>query len=237
MYCTNCGAEVYEGANFCAKCGERIRYPEQEPEISQPAPDDAPDQTDGYASAIDEQISAISGLGDSDGEPLESLGANEQAVLTEFTMAATAKLANPKGFKHYLEIPPDARKTVLTLLGLLPLISADARQHKRPILYITPDSRSESHARLAYRRYMILSTPLEFGTWDDLTRAFAGGLNPKAIWVIGDLDFSGPPMGGDLLEEREKAVSILVRHKKTRALFIHKAGLASVAGPEMFIGL
>ena len=129
------------------------------------------------------------------------------------------------GFRTYLKLGRDARKTVVALLGVLPLLCADATERGVPVVYVTSDSTSMSGASLDYRAFMILDSGVEFITWDDLGRALVGGYKAQKLCVLGDLDWGcGPITDPDTLAAIDAGISAIAWNRKSRAVFMHQVG-------------
>ena len=234
MYCTHCGAMLVEDENFCAKCGKEVLLPEEQREDDQAIVENGNEAIDEII-VLEDQIVDNAGA-DGLSRPPQPMQPSELAALQDFIHAlGSHPIKKKKGFQFYLEIDSGSRKTLITLVGMLPLISKDAEVRGIPVVYVTPDTGSMSGARLDFRSFMILGANLEFFTWDELNTFFQRGIRPHECWVIGDFDWRSTPVDNpEVLKNAKQAISTLALNKKTCFVFVHQEGHHAIVDPSPF---
>jgi hypothetical protein len=151
----------------------------------------------------------------------------EKAAVLSALLQFTQAMMGGKVCRLAIELPADVDKDRVVLLGLLPLIVADAVKRGRAVLWLAPDGHSEARANMKAVDYMIRD-PLRFTTWDYLQPSLQNNYQSvglEKLWVIGDLDWSGPEY------RREHVVSAVRRALATDscpALLIHQQGKTPV---------
>lgn len=232
MYCTKCGAKVLEKDKFCAQCGMKISSSDQESTAAEQVLNDTSDLTKGFLTSVMDRIGSGM-LHDRFGKPLEPLTPDEEVAIASFVLRLVAQGETKSGFRCYLELGQDSRKTVVALIGLLPLIGADAEARGMQVIYVTPDTGSLSGARNDFRAYTILTQDVNFTTWNDLESHLRSGGAVDKFWIIGDLDWgAGTSPHTDIQQAIRKAVSTVASNSRSSAVFLHQIGHdAAVALP------
>lgn len=160
---------------------------------------------------------------DSRGNPIGDLLPAEFAAISEYILAIAECSTTP--LRYALGIGAEARKHIVVFGGILPLIAANANDLGRGILFVAPDSRGESRAHLEYRAMMVLSTKVQFASWDDLQPKPENGFqmaNLNQFWVIGDLDWSAHPIGSEYGELKRAAIQRVLADEDCPALLLHQ---------------
>jgi hypothetical protein len=164
---------------------------------------------------------------DSKGNPIREFLPAEFVALSEFLLNVV-KLRGAT-LRCALELSGDDRKHVVVYAGILSIIEADARRTGRKILFLSPDSTSEAAAELEYRAMWPFTTSkgVEFSTWDNLQPKPENGFRLADLgrfWVIGDLDWSGQPHGGNIGDLKVTAVKRVLADGACPALLLHQQG-------------
>ncbi|WP_243319763.1 CFI-box-CTERM domain-containing protein [Geothrix sp. SG200] len=162
---------------------------------------------------------------DSRGRRIEALLPAEEAAILE-AAAQWAARREDKNLELVLELDEEARKHVVAFFGLLPLLEADLAG-RGGILYLACDGNGEAGAQLDYSAFPILSPPVAFGTWEEVVPRFENGYKqvPLAnLWVIGDLDWSGNPVGDPIAAQRREGLDLVRRSPACRKVLLHQRG-------------
>lgn len=141
----------------------------------------------------------------------------------------TQAMRGGKVCRHAIEIPADEDKHEFIFLGLWPLIRADAIARGMPVMWLAPDGNSRARAHNKLRQTIILD-PVEFATWDYLEPIPENNFQITWLgkfWIIGDLDWSGPPIQYQH-EHVVNAVKRVLATDSCPALLVHQHGKTSV---------
>jgi hypothetical protein len=167
---------------------------------------------------------------DSRGRRIEALLPEEVAALRSL-MAQWAAQRESKNHELVLELDERARKHVVAFFGILPLIEATLQEGKGRVLYLACDGNGEAGAQLDHGALMILRPPVTFGTWEEVLPRFENGYKPVSLadlWVIGDLDWSGNPVGDPIATQRREGLQRVRMSPACGKVLLHQRGKASL---------
>ena len=101
--------------------------------------------------------------------------------------------AGGEAIRSFLSLTMGGGKTLLVLVGLLPVVEADARAHGIPVKFFTLQSNLSAQAQLDWRAYRRAGKhALTFGTYEDLksdiaqTKSRGGRQYAETVWILGD---------------------------------------------------
>lgn len=166
---------------------------------------------------------------DSRGHPIEALLPAEEEAILDATAQWVARRED-KNLELVLELDGEARKHVVAFFGLLPLLEADLTGGGG-ILYLASDGSGEAGAQLDYQAFPIFNPPVVFGTWEQVVPRYENGYKqvPLAdLWVIGDLDWSGNPVGEPIAAQRRQGLDLVRRSPACRKVLLHQRGKATL---------
>ncbi len=152
----------------------------------------------------------------------------EMAATVETLLKFAPAMAGGKVCRLAIELSADVDKHMVFLIGMLPLILADADTRGRRVIWLAPDGNSEARAQLKTLEYRIFD-PMTFGSWANLEPGPANHYQSTKLdefWVIGDLDWSGSPVGDP--RQVVNAVRRVLRTDSCPAVLIHQQGKTPV---------
>jgi hypothetical protein len=129
-----------------------------------------------------------------------------------------------------VEVPAEVDKDEMLLLGVLPLVAAEAARVGRTIVWLYPDGRSQARASMRAINLVVLSRP-QIGTWDALSPMPENNFQSTSLeklWIIGDLDWSANPLTSRHGEAVVAAVKRVLRTGNCPALLVHQQGKTPV---------
>jgi hypothetical protein len=164
---------------------------------------------------------------------LDDLRPSEWEAIKIFLAQFATAGKDPK-VKLVLDLPEDARKEVVILFGLLPLIGADAAAKGEPILYL-----SHAAARVTNRivDLAVFEPRVQVLSWSDIVPQLVSPPLPPC-WIIGDMDWGDQPPVGSAVEKYEQGVSKVRGARNCDRLMVHQRGKQLIANfPPKFDSL
>ena len=181
----------------------------------------------GYLAAVRNRGEAV----ELRGQPVGPLRPSEVAAIGRF-MADWIAQRQAENVELAVDLEPDARKSVVVFLGILPLLEVTLQDGMKGILYLASDGAAEAGANLDYLSMMILQPPVRFGTWEQIAARRENGYRPpplSGLWVIGDLDWSGAPVGEPARSQRLEGLGRARRTPGCRRILLHQQGRETLA--------
>ncbi len=180
------------------------------------------------AEFIDSLATRFDVIKDRKGDPVPPFDRDETASITRFMlemMDMMSRHGRLEGMRLWLDLEASSRKNVVALIGLLPLVAADAEANGREVLFVTPAGDSMSAARLDYRAFRILTTSVDFATWDEFA---SGRRDARDYWILGDVDWTTGAVSSELASKARDGVDKVLRDASARAIFMHVQGASAI---------
>lgn len=131
-----------------------------------------------------------------------------------------------KVWRQAIEVPADEDKHDVILIGLLPVIFADAARRGRSVVWLAPDSSSEARVQNRMHELFIMNRP-EVGMWyhlEPIPENNFRSMSLEKLWIVGDLDWSDKPITSYHGEAVVKAVNRVLSTGSCPALLVHQQG-------------
>lgn len=190
--------------------------------------DDAGARGREYLNAINARLQSAP-VQDASGRPVDGFRPSEMSAVATFMTELAAAAGQQEKLKVSLELAEDARKEVVVLLGLLPLIAADAGNKGVPVFYLTD---ADARVKMSLVRMVILDGAPRVADWKALVGRVENNYTPLKLrdgWIIGDMDWADRPALGKAAEASQNGIKTALAAGGCNRLMIHQRGRHAIS--------